>query len=245
LFLDEITEMPQELQVKLLRVLETGRFMRVGSTQSQEADVRVIAATNRDPLQAVAAGKLREDLMYRLNVFPIHLPSLRERMEDVPLLATHFLAGIGAQEGRAKTFSKAALERLGQWRWPGNVRELRNAVQRAYVMAPGDQIDDTWLPAAAAQTAASPLPGAVPGAAARNENRVTFAIGTSMAQVERAMILATLEHYQHHRERTAAVLGISLKTLYNRLKEYSSGTDDGPSAAQVARSEGEERSAPA
>ncbi len=253
LFLDEITEMPQELQVKLLRVLETGRFMRVGSTQSQEADVRVIAATNRDPLQAVASGKLREDLMYRLNVFPIHLPALRERMEDVALLATHFLLGIGAQEGKNKVFAKAALERLGQWRWPGNVRELRNAVQRAYVMAPGEQIDDTWLPAPSPATRMAADGIAVDSNQAadgpgRQGKRISFAIGTSMAQIERAVILATLEHYQNHRERTAAVLGISLKTLYNRLKEYSSdtgetpgGADNGPShgAADAARSASE------
>ncbi len=241
LFLDEITEMPQELQVKLLRVLETGRFMRVGSTQVQEADVRVIAATNRDPLQAVAAGKLREDLMYRLNVFPIHMPSLRERMEDVPLLATHFLADIADQEGQAKVFARAALERLGQWRWPGNVRELRNAVQRAYVMAGGEQIDDSWLPVAGPAGVPAPAAAGATGSerGARPEKCITFAIGTSMAKIERAMILATLEHFQHHRERTAAVLGISLKTLYNRLKEYAGDADEAnPGDARSASDNG-------
>jgi len=226
LFLDEITEMPLELQVKLLRVLETGRFMRVGSSQSQGADVRIIAATNRLPQQAVASGKLREDLLYRLNVFPIELPPLRERLSDVRLLAEHFLAGVGEQEGMAKRFSAAAIERLASYHWPGNVRELRNAVQRAYVMEPGELIDDQWLPngtaAPAAPAAAERSPGArdAPGAPAGGE-AVTLPIGTSMAQAERALILATLRHYQHHKERTAAVLGISLKTLYNRLKEYA------------------------
>ena len=146
LFLDEITEMPLELQVKLLRVLETSRFMRVGSTVSQEADVRIIAATNRPPAQAVAAGRLREDLLYRLNVFPIELPPLRERLTDVGLLAAHFLAAICEQEGRLRSFTPAALAHLAACRWPGNVRELRNAVQRAYVMAQDDLIDARWLP---------------------------------------------------------------------------------------------------
>jgi two-component system, NtrC family, response regulator AtoC len=234
LFLDEITEMPIELQVKLLRVLETGRFMRVGSTASQEADVRVIAATNRPPQQAMESGKLREDLLYRLNVFPIELAPLRDRLSDVALLAEHFLREIGQQEGKVKRFDAAALERLVSCRWPGNVRELRNAIQRAYVMATGDVIDDSWLPATrtepavaaaagAAATAAKP-PNNVPHAPAVSESGevVTVPIGTSMAQAERSLILATLRHYDHHKERTAAALGISLKTLYNRLKEYAS-----------------------
>jgi DNA-binding NtrC family response regulator len=234
LFLDEITEMPQELQVKLLRVLETGRFMRVGSTQSQEADVRVIAATNRVPHQAVASGKLREDLMYRLNVFPIHLPPLRERLSDVPLLAEHFLARIAEQEGRAKKFSPQALARLGTYHWPGNVRELRNAVQRAYVMAPDELIDDEWLPEPTPGLAVASAPAAAAAAAATEAagERISLRIGTSMAEAEKALILATFKHYGQHKERTAAVLGISLKTLYNRLKEYQAEAGaDGKAAA--------------
>lgn len=233
LFLDEITEMPMELQVKLLRVLETGCFMRVGSTQMQVADVRVLAATNRRPEQAVAAGKLREDLLYRLNVFPIELPPLRERLSDVGLLARHFLTAFGAQEGQAKHFSAAALERLAQYRWPGNVRELRNAVQRAYVMAAGDVIDEQWLPqpsllshAAAGGVAAPATPPAARRTASSSDEAfeqesITLTIGTTLASAERTLILATLRHHHHQKERTAAALGISLKTLYNRLKEYA------------------------
>lgn len=228
LFLDEITEMPLELQVKLLRVLETGRFMRVGSTQVQEADVRVIAATNRPPQQAVAAGKLREDLLYRLNVFPIELPPLRERLSDVPLLAQHFLAAIGEQEGHRKHFSAAALERLAAYHWPGNVRELRNAVQRAYVMAAGDTIDDEWLPRAAPGAPSTAVAPAAPADGGVDGEQITLRLGISMAQAEKALILATLRHHQHHKERTAAVLGISLKTLYNRLKEYAAERTDNP-----------------
>ena len=230
LFLDEVTEMSAELQVKLLRVLETGRFMRVGSTQSQEADVRVVAATNREPLQAVAEGKLREDLMYRLNVFPIKVPPLRDRLEDVPLLAAHFVKTLGQQEGHIKQLSATALHRLGANRWPGNVRELRNAVQRAYVMTAGAVIDEQWLPettSAGGRQPAAAHPAAVTPAEApaevgtRDAAAVTLPIGSSLAQVERTMILATLAHHQNHRERAAAALGISLKTLYNRLKEYA------------------------
>jgi DNA-binding NtrC family response regulator len=236
LFLDEITEMPLELQVKLLRVLETGRFMRVGSTQSQEADVRVIAATNRLPLEAVSAGKLREDLLYRLNVFPIDLPPLRDRLADVPLLAEHFLAGIIAQEGKKKRFAPAAVERLQRCRWPGNVRELRNAVQRAYVMAVGDTIDEQWLPEASADLPAPASATARDGAATpppkESGPSITLPIGTSMADAERALILSTLRHYHHHKERTAAVLGISLKTLYNRLKEYAAQDESGDAASE-------------
>jgi DNA-binding NtrC family response regulator len=210
LFLDEITEMPMALQVKLLRVLETGAFMRVGSTAPQDTDVRVIAATNRDPAQAVAGGALREDLFYRLNVFPIDLPPLRERREDLPLLVGHFLHEIAQREGAAKNASPAALERLAGYRWPGNVRELRNVLQRAYVMAAGDEIGDQWLPR---DILARPLRHPAAGT-------IEVHMGTPLAAVERQLILATLEHYGHQKERTAAALGVSLKTLYNRLKEY-------------------------
>ena len=215
LFLDEVTEMPLDLQVKLLRVLETGTFMRVGGAQVQEADVRLIAATNRNPMQAVASGKLREDLLYRLNVFPIHLPALRERAEDVPLIARHFLEQIGAREGETKRFAPAVLERLAEHRWTGNVRELRNVVYRAYVMASGTTIVDDCLPEA---PGATPVSGAAP--------TLTIRVGTTLAEVERQVTLATLEHHGRHKERTAATLGISLKTLYNRLKEYSSDDAD-------------------
>jgi DNA-binding NtrC family response regulator len=210
LFLDEITEMPPALQVKLLRVLETGTFMRVGSTTPQETDVRVIAASNRDPVQALARGELREDLFYRLNVFPIQLPPLRERREDLPLLVTHFLQEIGEREGSFKRASSAALERLAQYRWPGNVRELRNVLQRAWVMTAGPELGHQWLPRDVLE---EPVRTPVAG-------MLEISVGTPLAAMERQMILATLEHFGHHKERTAAALGVSLKTLYNRLKDY-------------------------
>ena len=210
LFLDEITEMPLDLQVKLLRVLETGTFMRVGSMQTQEADVRIVAASNRDPAKAVADGRLREDLLYRLNVFPIHMPALRERNEDIELLANHFLDEIGRREGQNKRFAREALARLRGYPWAGNVRELRNIVQRAYVMASDTTILDECLPANPTQ--AAPLAG---------PPMLSIELGTSLAEIERIVTMATLEHYGRHKERTAAALGVSLKTLYNRLKEYS------------------------
>jgi two-component system, NtrC family, response regulator AtoC len=212
LFLDEITEMPSDLQVKLLRVLETGTFMRVGSTQVQETDVRLIAATNRPPMQAVAVGKLREDLFYRLNVFPIHLPPLRDRAEDVPLLAEHFLEEISRREGQSKRFSPEALQRLSGYRWPGNVRELRNIVHRAYVMAPTGLIVDECLPESESEIPPAPVNG-VP--------TLSIQVGTSLAEIERMVTLATFESLARNKEKTAATLGVSLKTLYNRLKEYS------------------------
>ncbi len=229
LFLDEITEMPLELQVKLLRVLETGTFMRVGSTVLQDTDVRLIAATNRPPEQAVDSGQLREDLFYRLNVFPIALPPLRERSDDVPLLGEHFLAGVGAKEGQSKRFTPAALDRLVAYRWPGNVRELRNVVQRVYVMTSGELVTDEWLPTDGPVAPVS-VPPRVPAAAIRGNVDVagiTIPLGTSMADAECLLILATLQHFNNQKEHTAAVLGISLKTLYNRLKEYAGNKSGG------------------
>jgi len=228
LFLDEITEMPMELQVKLLRVLETGRFTRVGSTTSIDSDVRVIAASNRKLDEAVASGKLREDLLYRLNVFPIDLPPLRERRQDVPLLAQHFLDAISASEGSRKHFTPEALAQLERCRWSGNVRELRNAVQRAYVMAPDEHVDQRWLPSA--QPAVAAMAASAVGEPGAQQPLLSFPIGTSMAEIERTVILATLQHYNQHKERVAAVLGISLKTLYNRLKEYTAEADHGRGA---------------
>jgi DNA-binding NtrC family response regulator len=206
LFLDEITEMPIELQVKLLRVLETSTVNRIGGNDLIKIDVRVIAATNRRPEEAVAQGKLREDLLYRLNVFPIELPPLRERGEDIELLAEHFLALLNKQEGAAKRFGAAALERLKLHSWPGNVRELRNVVQRAYIMAE-DEIGPESLPLA---HAASP----------QSSSSLAVRVGMSIAEAERRLILATLEGSGGDKKQAAETLKISLKTLYNRLNEY-------------------------
>jgi len=207
--LDEITEMPIELQVKLLRVLESGVFMRVGSTREIDVDVRIIAATNRVPEEAVAEGKLREDLLYRLRVFPLHLPPLRERGDDIALLANHFLAEMNRVEACNKDFAAPVLERLKNYDWPGNVRELRNVVQRAFIMA-DEVIEEHCLPPELSQS----RPGTGPYFQVR--------AGSKVADVERQLILATLEQCGGTKEKAAAMLGISLKTLYNRLREYDS-----------------------
>src|SRR4030095_9770197 len=197
LLLDEITEMPLDLQVKLLRVLETGTFMRVGSTQVKETAVRIVAAPTRTPAEAVAKGKLREALLYRLNVFPIHLPPLRDRVEDIPLIAKHFLAQIGEREGAVKRFGGDVLDRFAGYRWPGNVRELRNVVYRAYVMTPGTTIHDDCLPIAPGSSAS--------GVAART---AVVRVGTTLPEADRLLTLATLEPLGRHKEKTAATLGI-------------------------------------
>jgi len=213
LFLDEVTEMPPELQVKLLRVLETGTFMRVGSDELQETDVRIIAATNRDPAQAVATGKLREDLFYRLNVFQIRVPPLRDRLEDVELIALHFLDALNAREGGSRKLATCAIERLAQYAWPGNVRELRNVVQRAYIMADGESITAACIPF---------------DAPVRSSQSVTVPVGTTVAEMERQLILVTLDSVKGHKEKAAELLGISAKTLYNRLREYGREVSEAP-----------------
>jgi two-component system response regulator HydG len=210
LFLDEITEMPALLQVKLLRVLQDGEYERLGGTRTIRADVRIVAATNRDPSAAVAEGRLREDLYYRLNVIPLHVPALRDRREDVALLSRHFLAVHAARHGRTisgiETEALAALERHA---WPGNVRELENALERAVVLARGDSITLADLPA--------PLRG---GTGGQEAGWLTFAVGSPLSQVERRMIEATLRHCDGDRSLAANLLGISARSIYRREAEW-------------------------
>jgi len=217
LFLDEITEMPVELQVKLLRVLETGSITRVGATSPTDVDVRVVTASNRDPKQEVAAGALREDLLYRLNVFPIHLPPLRERDQDVELLTHFFLDRVNERDGTAKRLSDVALRRLHELAWPGNVRELKNVIERAAILA-DSVIAPEMLP--------EPDPSRVVETA---ESTLQIRVGSPIEDVERRLILATLEEFGEDKKRTAKALGISLKTLYNRLNVYEAaqGNDQG------------------
>jgi DNA-binding NtrC family response regulator len=207
LFLDEVTEMPIDLQVKLLRVLETGRVLRVGGSSYAQVDVRVIAASNRPAEQAVAEGKLRPDLLYRLNVFPVELPPLREREDDIILLAEAFLEELNrGSEAPPKAFTRAALERLKAHSWPGNVRELRNVVQRAFILAPND-IGVDALPLGVVEE--------------RLGTVLQIRVGTPIDEAERRLILATLEHCAGDKKKAAEILKISLKTLYNRLNVYN------------------------
>jgi DNA-binding NtrC family response regulator len=210
LFLDEITEMPAELQARLLRVLEARTLTRVGGEGSISVDVRLVAATNRSPEQAVKQGSLRQDLYYRLNVFPILLPPLRERGEDIVLLAAHFLDELNQAGGAAKRLAPIARDRLLRHTWPGNVRELRNVVQRDHIMA----VDELRMePLVGAPAPELPLGGA------GNEDGVQA--GMTLVEVERRVILATLERCGGDKRNAAQQLGISLKTLYNRLNVYA------------------------
>ncbi|MEV8473720.1 sigma-54 dependent transcriptional regulator [Ralstonia sp. UNC404CL21Col] len=211
IFLDEITEMPVEMQVKLLRVLETGVFMRVGGTEPIQTRARIIAATNRNLLEAVSEGAFREDLMYRLAVVPLHVPPLRDRGDDIEELALHFLAQFNAAHQTDKVFSRQALTALRSQTWPGNVRELRNAVQRGYIL--GEKTVELATPLAPARGPARPTV---------KEGVLSLSVGVTLADAQRAMILATLEHFHGDKRQAAKTLGVSLKTLYNRLDLYQS-----------------------
>ena len=212
LFLDEITEMPMDLQVKLLRVLETQMVSRVGSDRPIEIDVRVLAASNRNPNDAVAAGKLRKDLLYRLQVFPLYVPPLRERSEDIELLASHFLAQLNKRSNTSKTLTPAAIDRLKRYHWPGNVRELSNAIHRAFIMSDGEWITQVGL--SQEPTLSADFSG----------RSFQVGVGDRIDAVEKRLIFATVQH-THTKEAAAEILGISVKTLYNRLRAYESGAD--------------------
>jgi DNA-binding NtrC family response regulator len=218
LFLDEVTEMPLDMQVKLLRVLETGRFCRVGGDQEIECKVRVVCATNRCPDEAVKAGILRSDLLYRLSVIPVELSALRDRGGDIDLLAQLFLDQLNAGSDVSKVFSNASRQFLHNYSWPGNVRELKNLVQRAFLLA--DEMLD--LGAARAMSSAGSSGSAAPTAPVpvAMDDRVMVPLGTSLAESERSLICATLDRCGGNKTRAAEVLGVSLKTLYNRLHEY-------------------------
>jgi DNA-binding NtrC family response regulator len=218
LFLDEITEMAPEMQVRLLRVLDSGAFTRVGGDAEMASSVRILAATNRNPVRAVEEGKLREDLMYRLAVFPIHLPPLRARGEDIELLARRFLEELNEQAGANKQFSAAALANLRAYAWPGNVRELRSCIQRAFVLA--DALVEVHPAPALA------LPQSAPSTADESPagKCLRFPVGTPLTEMERDTILATLDECSGDKRRAAAMLGVSLKTLYNRLHQYASAS---------------------
>jgi DNA-binding NtrC family response regulator len=224
LFLDEVTEMPQDLQVRLLRVLESRTVTRVGSSDAIPIDVRVIAATNRDPYEAVKSGKLREDLLYRLQVVPLRVPPLRDRAGDITRLTEHFLDALNARGGTTKSFSPAALARMERYDWPGNVRELYNVVQRAYILAEGRAITQ---PVLQRETVLGAVPPASTGI------RVT--VGETLADVERRLILHTVKQCRTQEE-AARILGISTKTLYNKLRSYEAGARwrrTSPAAADV------------
>jgi len=208
LFLDEIAEMAPATQAKLLRVLQERSFRRLGGRQEIQVDVRVLAATNVDPHEAIRAGKLREDLFYRLNVFTIMLPPLRDRREDIALLVQAFLAEFNDRYGKAvRSASQEAMRVLEAHAWPGNIRELRNVVERATIVAEGEFIEPKHLPATLQ----------APRAVADSAPSVSFRPGVTVDEAERQLILLTLEHTGNNKTRAAEILGISLKTLHNKL----------------------------
>jgi len=216
LLLDEIGEMPSATQAKLLRVLEERKLRRLGARTEQDVDVRVLAATNRDPSQAVAQGQLRPDLFYRLNVFHIHMPPLREHLEDVPAMAEAMLAEMNAKHGRAVSgISQSMLDRLMSYDWPGNGRELRNTIERAVILcADGTPLDAGHLTSSFGK-------GELHAGKAYDAAVVPVSVGFTVGEAERLLIVRTLESTGQNKTRAAEILGISLKTLHNKLKEYS------------------------
>jgi DNA-binding NtrC family response regulator len=236
-FLDEITEMPIETQACLLRVLESRRVTRIGGTTEIVIDARIVSATNRNPKQACQEGRLRDDLLYRLAVFPVQMPPLRERGDDIQLLMDYFLNAFNKEYGARKTISAELRERCERHSWPGNVRELRNAVERAYILA-----EDVLLPidlelslaTLGAISAACDAESAVPSSSDSGAISIVSAslhrteqidairvpVGSRLADAERALIESTLRHHAGNKQRAAATLGCSTKTLYNKLQTY-------------------------
>ena len=216
LFLDEVGEMTAGVQVKLLRVLQDGLVERLGGTQPVQVDVRIVAATNRDLTQEVKAGRFREDLYYRLNVVAVRLPSLRERREDIPLLAAAFLCRLAEKNGKTlKGLTHAALAALETYLWPGNVRELEHAIERAVVLSRGELVDASDLP--------DVVQTADPGAPAGTSPSLVIPMGTSMEEIERLVIRETLRHARGDKTLAAQILGIAARTIYRKLDRDDAG----------------------
>jgi DNA-binding NtrC family response regulator len=221
LLLDEVGEMPLATQAKLLRVIEEHKLRRLGARNELDIDVRVLAATNRDPGHAVAEGHLRADLFYRLNVFNIHMPPLREHMEDLPAMAESMLNEMNQKHGRKVSgVGPAILERMMSYDWPGNARELRNTIERAVILCPdGAPLDEAHLPPSFGKAQ-------VPVMHAFDEGVVMVRVGTTVDEAERMLILRTLNAAGQNKTRAAEILGVSLKTLHNKLKEYNQSREE-------------------
>jgi DNA-binding NtrC family response regulator len=222
LLLDEIGEMPVGTQAKLLRVLEERKLRRLGSKVESPVDVRVLSATNQDPDEAVAKGQLRSDLFYRLNVFNIHMPPLRERKEDIPAIVDSMLVEMNRKHSREVTgVHPEMMARMMAYDWPGNVRELRNTIERAVVLCGGGEIEPRHLPPGfgTRTVKASVDPGVV-------SNAIQVEVGATVDEGERRLILKTLESTNNNKTRAAEILGISLKTLHNKLKDYGRLKED-------------------
>jgi len=222
LFLDEIGELPLEMQGKFLRVLEERKLRRLGGKAEVEVDVRVLCATNRDLKQEIRAGRFREDLYFRLHVFTIHLPPLRERSEDIPLLVQHFIEKFTGETGKhVHGATPEAMAVLQAYAWPGNIRELRNTVERGMILVDGDMIGEEHLP-----------PDMRPQVARSTAATLQVPLGLRLREVEKEYVLASLRRNEGNKARTAELLGISEKTLYNKLHRY------GPAPASAPAGEG-------
>jgi DNA-binding NtrC family response regulator len=229
LLLDEIGEMPLATQAKLLRILEDSKVRRLGGKSEFEVDVRVIAATNKVPEEAVRGGHLREDLFYRLNVFHVHLPPLRERLEDVPAITEALIGDLNKKhECKVTDLAPAVLAALTRHNWPGNVRELRNVLERAVIVTGEGTIEVKHLPAFL-QAGGDAVPAVIPSVPGDDPDIIRFRIGTTVDEAEKGLILRTLDHTGNNKTRAAEILGISLKTLHNKLKEYG-GRESGAGA---------------
>lgn len=227
LLLDEIGEMPAATQAKLLRVLEDRRLRRLGSKVETPVDVRVIAATNKDPEAAVRAGELRGDLYYRLNVFNLEMPALREHREDIPDIARCLVEDMNKRHGTSVTGLGAdILQAFGNYNWPGNVRELRNTIERAVILAGSGELTRQHLPPHFGESGFAPAHGEQNTAAAADPNTLQVPVGTTVDEMERQLILRTLISTNNNKTRAAEILGISSKTLQNKLKEYNAATED-------------------
>jgi transcriptional regulator with PAS, ATPase and Fis domain len=212
LLLDEIGEMPAPTQAKLLRVLEDRKVRRLGSKSETPIDVRVLAATNKDPEQAVGSGHLRQDLYFRLNVFHINLPPLREHKEDIPLLVEYMLRDVNAKHGKhVRGIGAEVMDIFMSHTWPGNIRELRNILERACIMCEKDLISRACLPGEFGRSG---------GKGPSTLSAIKFPVGTTVDAMERELILQTLNATGNNKTRAAELLAISLKTLHNKLKEY-------------------------
>lgn len=221
LLLDELAEMPIQLQVHLLRALETRTIRRVGGTEDIPVDVRMVSATNRTREAAIDAGVLREDLYYRLAEFPMTVPPLRERPDDILPIAEGVLHRLNERYGTRRALTEEGVERLLAYAWPGNVRELKNVVQRAYILADADAL-----------TPGMPDAGARP--VAETDRTITFAVGTPMHEIERRMLFKTLAFFDNNKAKAAQALGVTTKTIYNRLTAYRTPTHHGESSEEAA-----------
>lgn len=230
LLLDEIGEMPIATQAKLLRVLEDRKLRRLGAKTETAVDVRVLAATNKAPEEAVARGELRNDLFYRLNVFNIHLPPLREHLDDLDDLVHALLADMNEKHNRSVVgVSEGVMTAFQNHNWPGNVRELRNTLERAVILCTGPNVEPKHLPPGFGKfVARAPI---------QESNSIYLGVGTTVDEAERMLILKTLESTHNNKTKAAEILGISLKTLHNKLKEY------GQQAGSVTGTHGEQDAA--